>query len=70
MVAELENFFSLCSGVLVWKFGLSFCSCCVEQAGVSVLHRAFLVLGSPSLVTYRCRLEKKALQISEPEMET
>lgn len=56
--------FSLRSGVFVWTFGLSFCSRCVVQAGVSVLHGTFAVLGFPSAVTYKCRVEIKALWIS------
>lgn len=65
-----EFFFSPCSGVLVWKFGLSFCPCCTKQARVSILHGVLLVRGCPLSVTYKCRLEKKALQISELEMGT
>lgn len=67
MVAELENFSPPCSGVLVWKFGLSLCSCFVERARVSVLHGAFLVLGSRT--NAGLEKKKKALQISAPEME-
>lgn len=62
--------FSLPSGVFVWKFELSFCSCCVVQAGVSILHGAFPVLGFPSSVLYKCKVEIKALWISERGMGT
>lgn len=55
------------SGVLVWKFGLSFCSCCVEHAGVRVLTEPCWYWGLLYHSRTNAGWNKKHFLISEPD---